>query len=111
MSCMLLGSCAIIFSSSYLASSMADGLALAHAVPGTLFSIENYVLVDQVAQNTVARLLGPMAARSFIQHHGGRPAYAAAQLVISFIGVLVCHMLHHAESITRQQRNKAKPTA
>lgn len=107
----LLVACAIIFSSSYLASSMADGLALAHTAPGTLFSIENYVLVDQVAQNTVARLLGPMAARSFIQHHGGRPAYAAAQLVISFIGVLVCHMLHHAESITRQQRNKAKPTA
>merc|ERR1719335_1612952 len=77
---MMLASCAVIFSSSYLASSLADGLALAHTVPGTLFSIENYVLVDQIAQNTVARLLGPMAARYAIEQLGGRLAYAGLQL-------------------------------
>merc|ERR1719375_416612 len=86
-SVMQLASCAIIFSSSYLASSMADGLALAHTVPGTLFSIENYVLVDQIAQNTVARMLGPTVARYAIKNYGGRVTYAGFQLVVSAVGI------------------------
>jgi len=89
---------AVVFSSSYLASSVADGLALSYTIPGTAFTVENYMLVDQIAQNTFARVLGPIMARYAIEQHGGRMSYAAFQVMVSLVGAVICHLLRHAES-------------
>merc|ERR1719240_1357297 len=88
---------AVVFSSSYLASSVADGLALSYTIPGTAFTVENYMLVDQIAQNTFARVMGPITARYAIEIHGGRFAYAFFQLLISLLGAGICHLLRSAE--------------
>lgn len=95
--CMILVCNAVVFSSSYLASSVADGLALSYTIPGTVFTVENYMLVDQVAQNTFARVMGPITARYAIELHGGRMTYALFQLVISLVGAGICHFLRSAE--------------
>jgi len=108
MSPLILLSCALIFSTSYLASSITDGLALAYTEPGTTLCIENYVLVDQIGQNTLARLLGPVAARLAIRHGGGRATYAAFQVLVSVIGVAICKLLSHCEEICRRHRMMKK---
>lgn len=100
----ILVACAIIFATSYLASSVTDGLALAYTEPGTTLCIENYVLVDQIGQNTLARLLGPVAARLAIRHGGGRATYAAFQVSVSVLGVGICKMLSYCESICSRHR-------
>lgn len=105
---LILLSCALIFSTSYLASSITDGLALAYAEPGTALCIENYVLADQIGQNTVARLLGPVAARAAIRHGGGRATYACFQVLVSVIGVAICKLLTHCEDICMRHRNLKK---
>jgi hypothetical protein len=95
--CMILVCNAVVFSSSYLASSVADGLALSYTIPGTAFTVENYMLVDQIAQNTFARVMGPITARYAIEVHGGRLTYAIFQLLVSLLGAAICHLLRSAE--------------
>lgn len=95
----ILAADAVIFPTVYLASSITDGLALANTVPGTLFSTENYVMVDQIAQNAVARLVAPVAARYLIKQAGGQSRYAMLLFLLSLSGCGFCWVLQHFQRV------------
>jgi len=74
----------IIFPTAYLLSGVVNGLVAEYALPGTLYSLENYVVVDAILQNTVGRCFGPPLARSLFQA-SGRDMYASVQLGIGVL--------------------------
>lgn len=73
----------LIFSTVYVANSIADGLCSAYAVPGTWYCQEN-ALVCIGLQNTVGRFAGPPVSRYLIDV-GGQNAYALAQTFVCTI--------------------------
>mmetsp|Transcript_30207 Transcript_30207/g.68068 ORF Transcript_30207/g.68068 Transcript_30207/m.68068 type:complete len:433 (-) Transcript_30207:38-1336(-) len=75
-----------IFAALYLGSSLLDGVAAVVAAPGKFYSQENYLLINQLLQNSAARFLGPPAARFLILHHG-RNAYACFQFILALFSV------------------------
>ncbi|CAK0850057.1 unnamed protein product [Prorocentrum cordatum] len=55
-----------------------------------MFTVENYTISGNVLQNTVARLIAPVLARTLL-HQNGRGVYALFQLLVASCGVATCN--------------------
>eukprot|EP00933_Yihiella_yeosuensis_P031839 TRINITY_DN25442_c0_g1_i1.p1 TRINITY_DN25442_c0_g1~~TRINITY_DN25442_c0_g1_i1.p1 ORF type:complete len:903 (+),score=181.96 TRINITY_DN25442_c0_g1_i1:73-2781(+) len=89
---MLLMLDSFFFSALYLASGVFDGIAAVSALPGTLFSQENYILCDTILQNSLARFAGPILARYYIEE-GGRTGYAVGMVLLAILGCFLAFFL------------------
>mmetsp|Transcript_17861 Transcript_17861/g.46024 ORF Transcript_17861/g.46024 Transcript_17861/m.46024 type:complete len:481 (+) Transcript_17861:65-1507(+) len=79
----------LIFSTGYLANGVFTGLALKSSMPGTKYTVDNYIFIGEALQNTCARLLAPAIARLVLDDYG-RGVYAAFQLATSVLGFVTC---------------------
>ena len=70
----------LLFPTAYTASGLAEGMLLQHSQVGTLFSAENYTIVNAVLEDGVGRFVGPVLARWLIKQADGQDAYALLQL-------------------------------
>jgi len=80
---------AIVFSAGYLSNGIVDGLAIRVSEVDSFYNSNNFILIREILQNLVARMLGPSLAR-FLLSFGGRSLYAALQQCISVFGFLSC---------------------
>jgi predicted dehydrogenase len=79
----------LLFTAGFIASSVAEGKAMACATPGTFFSIENAWTIRNVLKCNLSRFVGPVLARYAIAADGGK-LYAVSQLSLGVTAVALC---------------------
>jgi predicted dehydrogenase len=82
----------LIFTAGFVASSVAEGMAMTCATSGTWYSVENAWLIRNVLKCNVSRFLGPVLARLAVATDGGQ-LYATSQVVLSALACIFCGFL------------------
>jgi len=80
----------LLFSACFVGSGIAEGLALAAAIPeSSWFNLENYWSFSNIMKHNVGRFFAPLMVRSTI---GSSTAlYGAAQVSLTAVGFVLCH--------------------
>mmetsp|Transcript_63734 Transcript_63734/g.151929 ORF Transcript_63734/g.151929 Transcript_63734/m.151929 type:complete len:625 (+) Transcript_63734:29-1903(+) len=86
----------VLFTACFLAGGVAEGMALASAIPGTLYSIENALCFRPLIKSNVARFLAPLIVRCSITK--SPHLYGVIQAVITGTSLVLCYFLAQAAS-------------
>jgi len=84
----------ILFSACFVGSGVAEGFALASAIPGSpWFNVENYWAFSNILKHNVGRFAAPLVVRSTMVYSA--TVYGVAQVSLTAIGLVLCHAVVH----------------
>mmetsp|Transcript_45121 Transcript_45121/g.107294 ORF Transcript_45121/g.107294 Transcript_45121/m.107294 type:complete len:588 (+) Transcript_45121:131-1894(+) len=80
----------VLFSACFVGSGIAEGFALAAAIPDSpWFNVGNYWAFSNILKHNVGRFAAPLVVRSTIMH--STTLYGVAQVSLTSIGFVLCH--------------------